>query len=265
MDLEGQELRGPPRKGPPDPTDHDLKSGIQWSIIVHSAILTFVILKSLVFPSTPEVYIPTLRVDLVALPDQLKKDKTNLAKAPMSDRMAEALQKAENAARKIKPIERPTTPDEMILNPKEGGTAKNRKKKLKNALDRIKSLAKIQSEEEGPAAPQVKGNRLSKGSSLSADAKESNEPNYLDSVRDRLKDNWALPIWLSRQNLSAQVQIFIDSKGLIRSYRFSKSSGNAQFDDAIRTTLKDSQPLPPPPKSVAGGLLSQGVVLGFPL
>ncbi len=262
----------PPRKRPPLPTDEDFGKGIRWSIFLHSAIVTLVLVKNLVFPTTPEPFIPTLRVDLVALPDQLKNERPQTGVAPVSDKLAEALKAAEEEVRKMKPTLKaakkapePAPKEEMVLNPKEGGSAKARKKKLLSALDRIKSLDRIQTDSEGAAAPLVKGNKISKGTSTSSDARESDEPNYIDAVRDRLRDNWALPIWLTRQNLSAQVRIFIDSRGLIRSYRFVKASGNIQFDDAIRTTLTESQPLPTPPEKVAPTLLSDGVVLGFPL
>ncbi len=264
--------RGPPKKRPPHPMDIDFRRGVQWSALLHVGLIVFVLIKSLVFPSKPEPFIPTLRVDLVALPDMLKKDKPQSGQAPVSDKLAEALKKAEEEVRKLKPVEKtvkkaeePTAKDEMVLKPKEGGTDKGRKKKMQSALDRIKSLAKIQSDNEAPAAPLIKGNKISKGTSTSEDARESDEPNYLDSVRDRLRDNWALPVWLARQNLSAQVRIFIDSRGMIRTYQFVKASGNLQFDEAIRTTLTDSQPLPAPPEKLAGTLLSDGVVLGFPL
>ena len=48
-----------------------------------------------------------------------------------------------------------------------------------------------------------------------------------------MQENWALPIWLERQKLSAQVQIWIDASGRLLRFAFVKTSGNAQFDEAV--------------------------------
>lgn len=61
-----------------DPQDDRLSTGVKWSLIVHLAFGIFILLKSLIFPGTPELYTPTLRVDLVALPDLLKSEKDRI-------------------------------------------------------------------------------------------------------------------------------------------------------------------------------------------
>ena len=154
----------------------------------------------------------------------------------------------------------------MVLHPK-SSSKKDRELKLKGALARIKALNSISASENDKPQKSViiKGNKLSQGASLSADAKESAEASYLDTLRTRLQENWELPVWISRQNMSAQVQVFIDSRGRVRSYRFIKASGNAQFDSAIKKTLEESQPFPSPPLDIASALLGDGILIGFPL
>jgi TonB family protein len=192
-------------------------------------------------------------VDLVGLPDVLKKDKKIVAPAPAEpEKVAKQLKEAENTAKKIKKAEA-ARPDEVGLKRK-ATQEKQREKRIQNALDRIKALAKLQV---------IKGNQVSHGHSVSADAKESSDPNYLDDLRQHLQDHWALPIWLARQNLSAQVQVFIDSRGRLRDFKFLKTSGNPRFDAEVKKTLTASQPFPPPPGK--GDFLSNGVVVGFPL
>ena len=235
--------------------DPNLSRNLKWSAIIHLAILTFVIVKSLIFPSQTERYSPALRVDIVALPDILKKD----------DRPIRAEKTApEPTPAKAQEKEATAEPDEMVLKPKKvAKDEKSREKKIESALARIKALNKISEEE---SEPQVyKGNIISKGSVRSGDAKESAEPSYYDGVLERLKIHWALPVWLSRQNLSAQVMIFIDGKGLVRSLKFVKSSGNDQFDQNVRQTIQNSQPFDPPPIDMRVDLLSNGILLGFPL
>lgn len=265
-------LAAPP-KHPLHPSERDFSAGFRWSLILHLAIAIFILGKSLVFPSRHVQFIPSLRVDIVGLPDLLKGEKARLAKAnDPNDTLTEALKKAEAEAKAIKAA-KPTAkaskteeiakPDEMVLKPK-AEDARSRQKRLQNALARIKSLSKIAGEESRPGAL-IKGNMISKGTSLSGEARESAEANYYDSLRDRLQENWALPVWVARQRLSAQVQLFIDGRGQLHHFRFVKLSGSTQFDDAVKRTLTESQPYPAPPRELAQSVLVDGVLVGFPL
>jgi TonB family protein len=259
----------PPR--PRHPSERDFKRGLRLSAGLHVALFVLIALKSLVFPGNPVRFTPTLRVDLVGLPDVLKKDLIRVPKTPSSSDLEDELKDAEQEARRLKvpkakaPVET-AEPDEMVIKPKDA-RPESRDRKLKSALARIRSLEKIrnQDDSEDRPAPPIKGNAISKGSSLSGDAKESSEASYFDSVRERLQDNWALPVWLARQKLTAQVQIFIDSRGRVRASVFVKPSGNSQFDDAIRKTLTESQPFPAPPVELRPGLATDGILVGFPL
>lgn len=261
------------------PQDRDFRIGIRRSIGAHLAVALFILIKSLVFPGTPTRYTPTLRVDIVGLPDQLKKDLAQIrghlkpppSVADLSKSLKETAEKAKNI--KIKPLP-PAPPDEMVLKPKsqtpsaDKAKEKNLHKKNKSALDRIKSLERISDEPPSAEAHQtslIKGNRVSKGTSLSADAKESAEANYYDQLRDRLQDYWALPVWVARQNLDARVRIFIDHRGRLKGFQFLKNSGNTQFDEAVKRSIQESQPFPAPPDDIASTVLSSGVIVGFPL
>ncbi len=272
-----------PPSRPESPSDRELANGLKWSLIAHFAAMTAFLIKSLVFPGTPAVYIPSLRVDIVGLPDQLKNEK-KMPLAPVDEKINEALKQAEERELKEKAKEKEekaeklekADPDEMLVKPKklkekekpkekesDKGDSKDREKKLKSALDRIKALSKIQDE---PASSlPVKGNKISKGTSLSGDAVEASEASYFDLVRDRLQNYWELPVWLQRQKLTAQVQVFIDSRGRLRNFRFTKSSGNEKFDEEVRRTLTQSQPFPVPPEAIASSLLVDGISVGFPL
>lgn len=251
--------------------DKDLSIGMKWSLIVHLALATGIIAKSLIFPGQPTLIVPTLRVDIVGLPDILKKDLSQVT--PSKDAaLEEALKQAEQDAKTVKPPApvksqaEPAQPDEMVLKPKTGSDAQARNKKNKSALDRIKALAKITSEESPKkTSPIIKGNQISKGTSLSGDAKESAVANYYDDLRARLQDNWSLPVWIARKNLSARVLIFIDARGRLQNFQFVSSSGNPQFDDAVKRSLIESQPYPIPPSQLKGTLLAEGILVGFPL
>lgn len=256
-------------------SDRDFSKGLRNSVFIHAAFLIVTLLASVVLPGKPKIYTPTLRVDLVGLPDVLKKDLgTPSRNAPSLEEIKKTLDRSEKTTEKIlgklekakKALEK-AQPDELVLKPKKESPeeAKARENKLKMALARMKALSNISSSLEKPAPDLIKGNRISKGTTLSGDAREALEASYYDILRARLQDNWALPVWIARQNLSAQVQITIDSRGLLRSFKFLKISGNPQFDAAVKQTLTESQPYPLPPEEIRNALLTEGILVGFPL
>jgi colicin import membrane protein len=272
-----------PPERPVLPVDIDYQRGIRWSMGAHAFVILLILVKAVVFPNMPKVYVPTLRVDVVGLPDLLKTEKKNPPGKTLDD-IQKMLQKAQADANKVKapppkvaaPVEK-AAPDEMVLHPNPAQndqtatkSAKDKKaeaakqKSLEAALRRIKALAKIDSENtpvQATAGAPIKGNKISKGNSTAGDAKESDTANYYDTVRSKLQENWALPVWLSRQNLSATIEIVIDSRGTVREFRFVKSSGNPQYDDAVKSTLAKSQPFETPPNELLGNTIS----IGFPL
>jgi outer membrane biosynthesis protein TonB len=227
----------------------------KYSLIAHLSLIAFVILKSFVFPGKPIPYTPALRVDLVALPDLLKKDLKFIPPTPPAATKEKPKEKEEI-------VEEKAEEEEAVITTKKKDAREN---KIKNALARIKALDKISEESKTPPSPIIKGNAISKGTSLSGDAKETAMTSYYDLVRNKLQENWSLPVWVARQEFSCQVQIFIDMRGRISRYRFSKVSGNAQFDEAVKKTLKISQPFPPPTEDIASTVLVDGILVGFPL
>lgn len=249
-----------------------LSRGLIGSFAAHLALLLFLFLKSLVFPSNPIPYIPSLRVDIVGLPEILKKDLSRVSPAKPSNPKAEVTEPTE------KP-EEPITKEELILNPKKIGkrsrtaskphenakeNKEEKKDRRKKALARIKALNRIQTEDETESPP-LAGNTISPGSTVTGNARETTQAQYLDAVLARVQENWEIPTFLAKQNLSAQVQIFIDSVGRLRGTRFIRNSGNELFDSAVQQALQRSTPFPPPPQGFAMSALTNGILLGFPL
>lgn len=256
--------------------------------MLHGAALAVLLVHSLVFPGKPRplAITPTLRVDVVGLPDLLKNQLPTSAPPPSSDQLSEKLKSAAQDAKDIKssvnpklppapkaPVSERADPDELVLKPKTVQD-RDRSKKNRSALDRIRSLVKV-SNDTHSAAPSknqgtrpgmlIKGNAISRGTSLTGEAREAAVATYYDALRDRLQENWALPVWLTRQNFSARVHLLIDARGSIKSFRFVKPSGSEKFDEAVKKTLNDSQPFPIPPEGIASSLLSDGILVGFPL
>lgn len=245
----------------------ELPSGLKYSLALHAAIALIVLLKTLVFPGKPIAYIPALRVDLVGLPEQLKseiRNPTPLPTTPTPQKEAPKPTVKEPVAKEpVMKEAHPKEPDEIGLKKSE----KIREKRMESSLARIKALAKISSESPAKAATAapVMGNKISKGTSLSKNAQESDQANYVDTLQNALQQNWTLPMWLERQQLNAKVMIFIDSNGRLIRYKFLQTSGSAPFDEAVKRTLLQSQPFPAPPPEIASSLESNGVMVGFPL
>jgi TonB family protein len=270
-----------------DQRSDQLGRAVTWSLIGHGAIAFLIVLKSLVFPGNPIMIAPALRVDLVGLPDLLKKDLVNVPKTPAPSDLEKKLAEAGREAKNIKPIpqEEAAKPEEMVLNPKKvekkpiaaedkekAKESKDKAKKIDSALARIRALERLKDKADADKpdtgdddAVVIKGNQVSKGTSLSGDAREKAQAGYYDQIRESLVEYWALPAWLTREKLSAQVQMRIDPSGRVLSTKFVKPSGNAAFDAAILATIKDSQPLPRPPKELLSSLSDDGVIVGFPL
>lgn len=248
----------------------DLGPALKRSVIIHVIIVVTVIASNLIFTPSKKAYIPTLRVDLVALPDVLKSEVKN----PKLDAVSKVLDEVDHQQQKAQAekslkSEPLADPNEMLIKPKKKAeTSHVIANKNRHALDRIKALAKL-----GNDAPQktdeeatvVKGNMLSPGSSVSGEAKEASAASYYDTLRDRLQDNWTLPAWVARLPLDAQIKIYLDHQGRLKSFKFIKPSGNEQFDDAIKRALEESQPFPPPPEALKTMLSNEGVLIGFPL
>jgi len=238
-----------------------IRPGIKKSAILHGFILLAIAVKSIVAPSDPEIYVPSLRVDIVDLPQLTRKELETITPGkPIKEKEAEIIEAP-------KPE---TKSDDMVLKEKDG---KKKEKKLNaledkktSALTRIRALEKIktrdQTEEEKAL---IRGNKLSAGASTSGDAKETADPRYEDTVLQAIRQNWTLPIWLSRQNLSALIQIKIESSGRVASKSFQRSSGNKQFDNAVLQAIDDSQPFDAPPEKDRSRILDNGILLGFPL
>ena len=265
--------------------EDQLGRAMTWSLIGHGAIALFIILKALVFPGQPVIIAPSLRVDIVGLPDLLKKDLGSVPKTlPKSD-LEQKLAEAAREAKKIKPLpqEEVAKPEEMVLNPKKTEKksvtdedkasakekAKDKAKKIDTALAKIRALERLKDNADVDASDDdaivIKGNQISKGTSLSGNARENAQSGYYDLVREALVEFWSLPPWLGRQKLSAQIQIRIDAAGHVLSAKFVKNSGNPQFDEAIQGTVRDAQPLPRPPKDLISSLSDNGIIVGFPL
>jgi protein TonB len=242
-----------------------LRTAIGISLALHLAGFLFLWAKSMLIPARTLVIPPSLRVDLVGLPDQKPAESVPVepakpepagepatapapAPAPEPDGMAGLRKSAKELIRKKK--KEPSKKE------------KSAQKKLKKALARIRALERIKAL---AGESKAKGNRVSKGSSLTGEAKRSLEETYFEVVLERVRTHWELPKWLREQNRSARVMIRLDGQGRIRNFEFVQSSGSEPFDTEVRRALQSAAPFPVPPEGISSDLSREGIVLGFPL
>lgn len=228
-------------------------TGLRRSLAVHSTLAVLIIILGYLSVKEPIKYTPSIKVDLVALPD-IKKSELDKMKM---DQFEEP--KEESKAPKVK-SQKESAPkkEEADFSLKKEKLSK--KDSLKQAIDRIKALEAIENEVKAKSKPQLKGNILSKGNSLSGDTAQDMNA-YIGKLQNKLRENWNLPIWLTRQNFNAKAVIFLSKTGTVTNTIIAQSSGNQQFDDYGIKTIRQSQPFGPPPPEVLDG----GITLGFPL
>lgn len=239
-------------------------AGLRRSVGAHAVLAIAMVLLSLSLSKPPAKFVQSIRVDIVGLPDLKKADLSKVAPDDMSDlndKLTEAGKSAKDLLKKAKeaPVEKAPADDDAMALKKEKKKEKSRKESLKSAIDRIKALTAIENEVKKQRA-QVKGNQVSKGNSMTGEiGTDTNE--YVGRLASKLRDNWNLPVWLTRQKLNAKIVIFLDRAGYVSNTVVAQSSGNKQFDDFCLKTIRMSQPFGPAPDDVVEG----GITLGFPL
>lgn len=244
--------------------EYSLKKAVQWSLAVHIVLLVAFTIKGVFFPSESKPYIPALRVDIIGLPDRL----TNEAPPIPSKQKKSATAPKPPPAKEDSRPKAPPKKAEMNYQKKEEQAAE-RKDRMKSALDRIKrqeAIDKIkQAEESAKEEAPIAGNILSAGVAAGGDARAVAKAHYYDIVLEKLRQNWTLPVWLARENLSARVLIQINHQGRVRSLKFLKRSGNPRFDDAVKETIRVSHPFQAPPDELRSSVFYDGILFGFPL
>jgi TonB family protein len=247
------------------------------SFILHILLFLSLGVGSLFSPKTIKME-PTVLVDIVALPTQLKNSdqpppdttlppKPNVQPPPPPEPKPEPEQVAKPEPKA------PPQDDEMALERKKEADAKKRAEAaLKHMREQLKKEKQAQEEKrkEDLAAFEQKyrqaiaGNQKNDGTSLTGQMKATLNA-YVAAITDQIRSHWALPSFLQDQQLKAYIVIHIGSQGNVVSMEFSRVSGNKLFDDYAEKAIRTSSPLPPPPAEMASGLRNSGVEVKFPL
>lgn len=88
---------------------------------------------------------------------------------------------------------------------------------------------------------------------------------YRQNVYAAIAEHWTIPesYETEKKNLSAAVKVFVNERGKIVSYRWSKKSGDNIFDEACIRTIEEAEKLPHPPAEMALSVLREGLVVKF--
>lgn len=222
----------------------EFKKTLLASVVFHISIALVFTVKAVFFPTEIPEYVPTMKVDIVGLPEKRTPEEKI---SPLSEPKTEP-----TSTKKDPPLQKNKTKD--ILD--------NFKREQKNK-DILEKFKKRISDSQKPATKTIAGNQVSPGTSLRGLDKIDFD-NYVGSVDSHVKAYWVLPEWMLSQNLTAVVNIKIDRNGQIIEKIFVKKSGNKSFDDYVEAALEKANPLPPPPDRLSDLVALRGITFGFP-
>lgn len=227
------------------------KNFLLMSALIHLSIFLSIGLKGLLFSSRTIDLSKAIRVDVVALPEKLNERP-----------VAEPEPAAEPAPAQTKPVEKKSNPVEVK---KDNSQAlKESQQKALEKLRALEALEKMKKEVSGrdakaqqqpkAKAPPYKGQVISSGNSFTGISR-LRVNDYLESLTQKVRENWELPQWLSSANLKAVIIVSVDSRGYVVKNEIHTSSGNSVFDASCVAAVKNSSPFTEPPEEVQEALL----------
>lgn len=238
------------------------------------------------FAPKPLVMLPTIQVDIVALPSQVKNNDApapdlSLPVKPNAPVPAPAEPRSEpDVMTKPEPKGASNAEEEFALERKKEADAKKRAEAaLKRMREQLKQERIAQEQKKQTALEKrradlkafeqkyrqaINGNQRNEGNALTGQMKATLNA-YVGAITDRIRENWALPSFLQDQRLTAWIVIHVDARGNVVAMEFTRVSGNTLFDNNAESAIRRASPLPPPPAEMAAGLRRSGIEVKFPL
>lgn len=262
---------------------------------LHVALMLSFGIGSFFAPKTIQ-FTPSVQVDMVALPDQLKGEEPK--DIDLSKPVKENMEEPPNVEAKVEnppepePEPEPAQPDpeelalerEKKLQEKKRKEELDAKKRAAEALKRLRAEEKKREQEEERKRQEalekrrkdlqafneryrqaLKGNTKNQGDSVTGEVGQAVMSAYQGHMLTKLRQNWALPQYLQGKGYRATIRIYLDSRGNVVRKDFIRTSGNDMFDNNVESAVNQSSPFAPPPAEMAGGLRSAGVDVNFPL
>ena len=218
--------------------------GFKGSFILHLGLFFAFLIKPLVLPSEQIISVPSIRVDMVDLPDKIVE--------PLKIEKPE--NKPKEKPKKLKPKKK------KVDKAKEVKTQKIVPNKLgKSAIQKIKQMQALKSDSKDNAETVVKGNRLSKGTQLEGEEKKEYDF-YIDLLGAHARRFWLVPGWLENEDLTTEVRVFLDEDGYVTEQFVEKSSGNSSFDQSVKESIENASPFPRPVEKFVGLVKLRGII-----
>ncbi len=134
-----------------------------------------------------------------------------------------------------------------------------RRQDMNKFINNIRKQVKIKREAEGKQDGSPEGN-------LTSEQKEIIGNIYLTKLRNKILANYTLPKIITAQEklyLTAEVILYLDSRGNVINIVFHKTSDNKHFNNALISAIKNSEPFPPPPTELVGIFRKEGALINF--
>ncbi len=238
------------------------------SVVFHFVVFIFLAVRAVFAPVAELQAPPSIRVDVVDLPD-------HQAKLPPAPKPQPAEQPPKPPDVKTPPPA-PEPPKAHVAPISDSPKVNLNKTKHDEAaaLRRLEAISRLQNERPKPPPAQapaaatpappapIKGNEATEGSALKGITKLENE-SYTQTVQNHVTRHWNLPGFLSDANLSALVRVFVDGQGNLLKKVLVRSSNNPVFDQSAMTAVDTSLPLPHPPSDLVNLVSVRGIDIDF--
>ena len=237
--------------------------GVHLMVVISGVILNMVFSLNLFSthkpPTNIEIIQSAVRVDVVGLPkmtlQELKKMDLQV-KEPEAPEV-EKTKNNETSKVEFKKQAKKVDLSKLLKGISSTQIKKVKAKKVKKTIDTT-ALKKLV----------LEGNAVSKGSSATGESIEEGQKDfvsYIQSLPDKIRQNWKLPSYLIEKELQCRVRIYIASNGNILNMQIIESSGDEEYDQKALDAVKKSSPLPKPQKTILSKVANGEVILGFPL
>lgn len=232
------------------------------SFLVHGLVVFFIFIQNVYFPSKPTRYLPSVRVDLVALPNKVYKKviTKNLPKPKKQKSVQVKSQPKKKLPQKKKP--------KIKAKAKPKVKSKTIRQMQKKAIEQLKAQVALEKTKKEPPQKtnwkqEFKGNIIAAGTHLTGLAQIQHE-DYQKELDFHVKQYWELPKWLDQDDLRATALVKINQQGFVVEKKILHSSGNFQYDKIVLETIDRASPFPKPAKKFFNIVRIDGIILGFP-
>jgi colicin import membrane protein len=250
--------------------DDQFKSNLMLAIGIHLAfIIIFFLFSRQILnvisktdTSDLELIKASVKVDVVAMPKFTIQELKKLDDVPKVEEEASKKEVEPVAVQnEVAPV---INKDDLVQEKLE----KVKKKKLSSLLSSYSKKEISKNKKDGENGIVLAGNKLSKGTALvgeSSDAASSEFAGYVGELPDQIRKFWKIPGYLREQNLKCRIRLFLGLRGQVIKSEVFESSGVQEYDERAMAAISQAGPFSAPSSDVAKRLLSQGIILGFPL